>query len=72
MPRTTESQQQRLLTNINTVGERLARLRAELESVEQDKLIPLLREGEEAGLSLRTLGTAAGLSHVTVMRMLGR
>lgn len=67
-----EANQDRLLKDLTKTGDKISRLRAEANALEHDKLLPLIREADEANLSLRVIGGAAGISHVTVMRMLDR
>lgn len=73
MALTTEQRKRdRILRELSTAGDRVQRLRAEADAIEARKIMPLIHEGSEAGISLRDLGAPLGVSHVTVMRMLER
>jgi response regulator of citrate/malate metabolism len=41
-------------------------------NIEENKLVPAMEEAAALGITLRDIGEAAGVSHVTVRRMLQR
>lgn len=51
---------------------RLVALAAEVERLEQERATLFLRLHREAGVSLRALAEAAGVSHMTVRNIIGR
>lgn len=67
-----EKRRAALLTKIGTAATARNKAKAEAERVEERVLMPLVVQAVEAGMTLREVGEAAGVSHVTVMRMLQR
>jgi transposase-like protein len=68
----TTTAQTKLLDKLAETGDKISRLEAQVASLKSDRLIPLIIAAENEGLSLRTIGGAVGVSHVTIMRMLDR
>lgn len=67
-----EARRQQVLDKIGRAAADRDRLKAELKKVEDKTLLPLIVRAAEQGITLRDIGDAAGVSHVTIMRILQR
>ena len=68
----TEAKKQLLLKQLKDAADRRAKARAEMEKIEEKTLLPLVVKAARAGVTMRDIGDAVGVSHVTIIRMLQR